>query len=185
MKLADEQTILALMSDPKTKDKGFLRLMDAYKQQVYWHIRRMVAIHEDAQDILQETFINVYKYFDTFKGDSSLFTWIYRIANNECLRHLNKKSKIRSVESNEYEENEFTGDVYAETDSENSDVILKKFEKAVSRLPDKQRLVFNMRYYDEISYEDMSRIVDTSVNTLKTNYHYACDKIKKYLLEDA
>ncbi len=185
MKSADEQTILALMSDPKTKDKGFLRLMDAYKQQVYWHIRRMVVIHEDAQDILQETFINVYKYFDTFKGDSRLFTWIYRIANNECLRHLNKKSKIKSVVSNDYEENEFVGDEYAETDSENSDVILKKFEKAVSRLPDKQRLVFNMRYYDEISYEDMSRIADTSVNTLKTNYHYACEKIKKYLLEDA
>src|SRR5574344_571653 len=133
MKLADEQTILALMSDPKTKDKGFLRLMDAYKQQVYWHIRRMVAIHEDAQDILQETFINVYKYFDTFKGDSSLFTCIYRIANNECLRHLNKKNKKKYIKTNKYEENEFTGHVYAQKYSENSDVILKKKKKAVSR----------------------------------------------------
>jgi RNA polymerase sigma-70 factor (ECF subfamily) len=182
MNEADEAYIFLMMKDPRLRDKGFLQLMDAYKEPIYSHIRRLVVSHEDAEDILQETFINVYRFADSFKGESRVFTWLYRIATNECTKHFrrNKKWINNAVK--------ITGEMAGEVsgnDSDNSDLILFKFQSAILRLPEKQRIVFNLRYYDELSYEDIGQILNSSVNTLKTNYHYASEKIKQYLIEQA
>lgn len=178
---ADAQ-IFSMIKDPVLRDKAFLQLMDTYKEPIYWHIRRLVVSHEDAEDILQETFINVYRFSDTFKGESRIFTWLYRIATNECTRHFRKNKKWikNAVKITEGMAGEFSGN-----DTENSDAILIKFQQAILQLPEKQKIVFNMRYYDELSYEDIGQILNSSVNTLKTNYHYASEKIKQYLIDHA
>jgi len=176
-----DASILLMLKDPATKDKGFLQLMEIYKEPIYWHIRRLVVSHEDAEDILQETFIQVYRFAGSFKGESKMYTWLYRIATNECIRHFRKNKKWAS-DSGSIEK--MSGEL-SETDSENSDAILVKFQQAILQLPEKQRIVFNLRYYDELSYEEIGQILNSSVNTLKTNYHYASEKIKKYLIDHA
>lgn len=176
-------TILFLMiKDPNSKDKGFLQLMDAYKKPLYWYIRRLVVSHEDAEDILQETFINVYRYADSFKGESKIFTWLYRIATNECSKHFRKNKNW--LKNAALLTDKMIADLSA-NDSENAETMLVKFQQAILGLPEKQRIVFNLRYYDELTYEDMSQILNSSVNALKTNYHYASEKIKQYLIDHA
>jgi RNA polymerase sigma-70 factor (ECF subfamily) len=177
-----DSTILELCKNPSSRDIGFTLLMDKYKKPVYWHIRRLVYSHDDAEDILQETFIQVYRHASSFRGDSKIFTWLYRIATNECTRYFRKnKTKKNLSQSLNHEISE---DI-SETDAEDSQAIILKFQRAVLQLPEKQRIVFNLRYYDEISYEDMAQILNSSVNTLKTNYHYASEKIKKYMIDHA
>lgn len=156
--------------------------MDTYKEPIYWYIRRLVVSHEDAEDILQETFINVYRFAGSFKGESRIFTWLYRIATNECTKHFRKNNKWKNntVTITERMAGELSG-----SDTENSDAILIKFQQAVLQLPEKQKIVFNLRYYDELSYEDIGQILNSSVNTIKTNYHYASIKIKQYLIDHA
>ena len=182
MEETTEAHMISLMKDPVSRDKGFLQLMDSYKEPIYWHIRRLVVSHEDAEDILQETFIKVYRFSDSFKGESRIFTWLYRIATNECTKHFRKNKRWidKAVKIKEGMTGEWTG-----SDSEDGDAILVKFQHAILQLPEKQRIVFNMRYYDELSYEDIGQILDSSVNTLKTNYHYASEKIKQYLIDHA
>ncbi len=177
-----DSDILLMLKDPAQRDKGFLKLMDLYKEPVYWHIRRLVLSHEDAQDILQETFIKVYRHANSFRGDCKFYTWLYRIATNECSRHfrINKKKMNASSSMIEDMANKVSGNGI-----ENSNSILFKFQQAVLQLPEKQKIVFNLRYYDELSYKDISQILNTTVNTLKTNYHYASEKIKKHLIENA
>lgn len=177
-----DATIFSMIKDPSSRDKGFLKLMDTYKKPIYWHIRRLVVSHEDAEDILQETFIQVYRFAGSFKGESKIYTWLYRIATNECTRHF-RKNKNWMKNSGSIAE-KMSGEL-SETDGENSDVILFKFQKAILQLPEKQRIVFNLRYYDELSYEDIGQILNSSVNSLKTNYHYASEKIKQYLIDHA
>ncbi|MCL6101505.1 MAG: RNA polymerase sigma factor [Bacteroidetes bacterium] len=174
--------ILKLIKDPATRDKGFLQLMDTYKKPIYWHIRRLVVLHEDAEDILQETFIQVYRYANSFKGESKIFTWIYRIATNECRKHFRKNKKR---EKNIGPMNKETSDELSGTDAFESETILFKFQEAILQLPEKQQIVFNLRYYDELSYEEIGQILNSSVNSLKTNFHYASKKIKQYLLNQA
>lgn len=182
MKEAADETIFSMIKDPALRDKGFLQLMDIYKEPIYWHIRRLVVSHEDAEDILQETFIQVYRFAASFKGESKIYTWLYRIATNECTRHFRKnKNRMRNSVTIS---GKITGEL-SEVDAENSDVILYKFQQAILQLPEKQRLVFNLRYYDELSYEDIGQILNSSVNSLKTNYHYASEKIKQYLIDHA
>lgn len=171
-----------MIKDPNSKDKGFLQLMDAYKKPLYWYIRRLVVSHEDAEDILQETFINVYRYADSFKGESKPFTWLYRIATNECSKHFRKNKNW--LKNAELLTDKMIADLSA-NDSENAETMLVKFQQAILGLPEKQRIVFNLRYYDELTYEDMSQILNSSVNALKTNYHYASEKIKQYLIDHA
>jgi len=173
---------LELCKNPASRDIGFTLLMDKYKKPVYWHIRRLVYSHDDAEDILQETFIQVYRHASSFRGDSKIFTWLYRIATNECTRYF-RKNKSRQNISNSLN-NEIAADI-SETDAQDSQAIILRFQQAVMQLPEKQRIVFNLRYYDELSYEDIAQILNSSVNTLKTNYHYASEKIKKYLIEEA
>lgn len=174
--------LLAMMKNPASKDKGFMQLMEAYQKPLYWHIRRLVVSHEDAEDILQETFINVYRFADSFKGESRVFTWLYRIATNECTKHFRKnKNWMKKAEAiTEKMLNDFTGN-----DADISEKMLVKFQQAILQLPEKQKVVFNLRYYEELSYEEISQITDSSVSTLKTNYHYASEKIKQYLIEQA
>lgn len=164
------------LADP---DKGFRMLVEAYQSQIYWHIRRMVISHEDAQDVLQETFIRVFRSMDDFRRESSLNTWIYRIATNECLRLLNrrKESAVSTEEVQEELLNKLMASDYVDYDN----AMEVKFQQAILRLPEKQRVVFNLRYYDELKYEEISRITDTKVETLKSNYHFAKEKIKEYM----
>jgi len=176
-----ESEILSLIQDPLTRDNGFLLLMNTYQKQLYWHIRRLVVSHEDAEDILQETFILVYNHLSTFKGESKLYTWLYRIATNECNRYFRQKDfRIKREELLSEE----TSELAAGSELEGSDEIVLKFQKAIQQLPNKQKVVFTLRYYDDLSYEDIAQVLHTSVGTLRTNYHFAFEKIKQYLVDN-
>jgi RNA polymerase sigma-70 factor, ECF subfamily len=175
-----EPEILSLIQDPLTKDDGFLLLMNTYQKQLYWHIRRLVVTHEDAEDILQETFILVYNHLSSFKGESKLYTWLYRIATNECNRYF--RHKDFRIEREELLSEEASA-LAVGPELANSDDILLTFQKAIQQLPNKQKVVFTLRYYDELPYEDIAQILHTSVGTLRTSYHFAFEKIKKYLAD--
>ena len=156
-------------------------LVRTYQQRVYWHVRKMVIDHDDADDITQEVFIKIHKAIETFREDSQLFTWIYRIATNECLNFLTKKRRRFFLPIEDIEPQ-----LAAKLDSSDmisGDEIQRKLQKAVLQLPDKQRLVFNMKYFDDLSFEDMSEITKTSVGALKASYHHAVRKIEDYLTE--
>jgi RNA polymerase sigma-70 factor, ECF subfamily len=170
--------LIKVLQNPSTRDEGFTLLMNRYKKRIYWYIRRLVVSHEDAEDVLQETFINAYRYAGSFNGNSKIYTWLYRIATNECtaLFRRNKNKGHKPVEITQRIENELK-----EYMQETSDEMLVKLQQAISQLPEKQRIVFNLRYYDELNYEEMEEVVGSSANTLKTNYHYATEKIKNYL----
>ena len=165
-------------SDPK---KGFKMLMDKFQEPIYYYIRRLVVSHEDAEDVLQEVFIRVYRGWEQFRGESSLSTWIYRIATNESLRLLNARKNEEAIAAEEVQEelmNKLKASDYIDYENE----LAVKFQEAILSLPEKQRQVFNLRYYDELEYEEISRILDSKVDALKVNYHYAKEKIKEYIL---
>ncbi|GEN75582.1 RNA polymerase sigma factor [Chryseobacterium hagamense] len=155
--------------------------MDAYQSRLYWHIRRIIVDGDLAQDTLQETFIKAYQNFHQFKNDSQLYTWLYRIATNEALQQLNKLKRMQKTDEDpEYHMQNLVAD-NASGDAEEIQILL---QKAIQSLPEKQKLVFMMRYYDDLPYEEISKIVDMSVGTLKTNYHYAKQKIEDYIKEN-
>lgn len=177
----EDKELLLKVRNPETRGYGFNLLVRAYQQRVYWLVRKMVIDHDDADDITQEVFIKVHKAIDQFREDSQLYTWIYRIATNECLSFLNRKKRrfFLPIE-------DVAGQLTATIDSTpglEGDEIQKKLQKALLKLPDKQRLVFNMRYYDDLSYEDMAEITKTSVGALKASYHHAVKKIEEFLTE--
>ncbi|WP_242917436.1 RNA polymerase sigma factor [Pontibacter liquoris] len=182
MTTTTDEEILSLFREQSTKSNGFTLLMNKYNERIYWHIRRLVVSHDDAQDILQETFINVYNGLDGFAGDSGLYTWLYRIATNECLRLFRNRKKFLVSEK---EVNKKLINQLYESSAIDAEEILLKFQEAILRLPEKQQLVFNMRYYDELTYEEISQVLNSSVATLKTNYHYASSRIKEYMLKDS
>lgn len=180
MKIKDAE-IIALMQNPRTLEKGTRALMDAYQSRLYWHIRRIIVDGDLAQDTLQETFIKAYQNFHQFKNDSQLYTWLYRIATNESLQQINKLKKMQKTDEDpEYYMQNIVAD-NAQSDAEEIQIFL---QKAIQSLPEKQKLVFMMRYYDDLPYEEISKIVDMSVGTLKTNYHYAKQKIEEYIKEN-
>ena len=167
-------------SDPK---KGFKMLMDNFQVPIYNYIRRLVGLHEDAEDVLQEVFIQIYRHWDQFRNESSLSTWIYRIATNESLRLLNSSKKRETVSTEDMQESlisQLRASDYVDYENE----LAVKFQEAILRLPEKQRLVFNLRYYDELDYEEIAHILDGKVDALKVNYHYAKEKIKEYILNN-
>ncbi len=163
-----------------SREKGFKLLMDAFQRPIYYYIRRMVVSHEDAEDILQEVFIRVFKHLERFRNESALGTWIYRIATNECLRFLSKRGE-EALSTEEMQE-ELIGKLKASDYIDYESEVAVKFQEAILSLPEKQRIVFNLRYYDELEYEEIARILDSKVETLKVNYHYAKNKIKDYIL---
>lgn len=163
------------------RERGFKMLMDSFQVPIYNYIRRLVVSHEDAEDVLQEVFIRVFRHLGQFRSESSLSTWIYRIATNESLRLLNSRKEEGNIASEEVQEeliNKLQASDYIDYDNE----LVVKFQEAILNLPEKQRLVFNLRYYDELEYEEIARILDSKVETLKVNYHYAKEKIKEYIL---
>lgn len=175
----DDHTILALFKDDATRNSALSQLIEKYQQRLYWHIRKIVIDHNDSDDVLQNTFIKIWKGLENFKGESQLYTWIYRIATNEALSHLKQKQRLNtsSIHPIEYQlSKSLESDQYF-----NGDEIQLKLQRAILTLPEKQRLVFNMRYYDETPYEEMSGILDTSVGALKASYHIAAKKIEEYL----
>lgn len=173
-----ESEIIELMSSDKTREKGVRLMMDAYQSRLYWHIRRLIVDHDLAQDVLQDTFIKAYQNFHQFKQDSQLYTWLYRIATNESLQQLNKMKRMqKSDEGSEYH----LQNLVAENAGADADEIQILLQKAIQSLPEKQKLVFTFRYYEDLPYEEISRILDMSVGTLKTNYHYAKQKVEDYI----
>lgn len=178
----EDKELLQKIRDPATRNYGFNLLVREYQQRVYWHVRKMVIDHDDADDLTQEIFIKIHRYIDSFREDSQLFTWIYRIATNECLSFLNRKKRRFFLP---------IGDVQQElmakletSDNISADEIQLKLQKALLKLPDKQRLVFNMKYFDELPYEKIAEITDTSVGALKASYHHAVKKIEEYLSQE-
>lgn len=176
-----ETEIIQLMSSDKSREKGVRLMMDAYQSRLYWHIRRFVVDHDLAQDILQDTFIKAYQNFHQFKQESQLYTWLYRIATNESLQQLNKLNKMQK--SDEDSTNHLQN-LVADNIQPDADEIQVLLQKAINTLPEKQKLVFNMRYYDDLPYEEISQILDMSVGTLKTNYHYAKQKVEDFIKQN-
>lgn len=177
----DAALILRLTSE-KTKDSAFKELLAIYKERLYWHIRKIVVSHDDADDVLQNTFIKVYKNIHNFKGESKLFSWMYRIATNEAITHLKHDTKLKST-NNEALQKQTLANLQADVYFEGSEIQLK-LQQAMATLPQKQLLVFNMRYFDELKYSEMSEILDTSEGALKASYHIAIKKIEAYLTSD-
>lgn len=178
----EDQELLVKIRDPETKNYGFNLLIRAYQERIYWHIRKMVIDHDDSDDLVQEVFIKVWKNLDKFREDSRLYTWIYRIATNECLNFLNKKRKRFFIPIHDVAQ-----ELSNKLDSGqhiSGDEIQMKLQKALLKLPDKQRLVFNMKYFDEMKFNEISEITGTSVGALKASYHLAVKKIERNLSED-
>lgn len=177
----EDQELLLKIRNPDTRSYGFNLLVRQYQQRVYWHVRKMVIDHDDADDLTQEVFIKIHKYIDGFREDSQLFTWVYRIATNECLSFLNKKKKRFFLPLEDVGEQ-----LSAKLDSSmdiDGDEIQKRLQKAILKLPDKQRLVFNMKYFDDLPYEAIAGITKTSVGALKASFHHAVKKIESFLAE--
>ena len=178
MHINEQSEILRLIARDETREKGFRLILSAYKTRLYWLIRRIVVVHEDADDVLQNTFIRIWESLHKYRGDSKIYTWIYRIAVNEALGFL-KKKKRQNLSLSEYGEvlcAQLEADVYFEGDE-----FQLKLQKALLRLPEKQRLVFNLRYFEEMKYQDMAKVLDKSEGALKANYHHAVKKIEDFV----
>lgn len=176
----DDIQLLTDFGRAESREKAFNQLVRKYQQRVYLLVRKMVIDHDDADDVVQEIFIKVWKNLDRFEGDSQLFTWIYRIATNECLRFLERKKKKKFWISI----NNASTELAAKLDSSphiSGDEVQKKLQKALLRLPDKQRMVFNLKYFEELKYEEMAEVTSTSVGALKASYHHAVKKIEEDL----
>ncbi|WP_232829253.1 RNA polymerase sigma factor [Aureibaculum luteum] len=174
-----EGDLISELKNPSTQEKAFRELMSLYKERLYWHIRKIVISHDDADDVLQNTFIKVYKNIDKFNAESKIYSWMYRIATNESITFINKRAKMRQVDVNELQSEmiqNLESDVYFDGDE-----IQLKLQKAVATLPQKQQLVFNMKYFDNMKYQDISDVLETSVGALKASYHHAVKKIEKYI----
>jgi len=176
IKKTDDIALQRKLHDPDHREEGFKELMQQYGRTLYWHIRRIVVGHEDAEDVLQETCIKVMKGIGTYKGEGPLVMWLYRIATREALQHLRRQAGLfQSIDS-------LTAKLQAESHLDGNELAVL-FQQALLTLPTQQRIAFNMRYYDELSYEEISRITGKSVATLKTNYHYATQRVKDYINE--
>ncbi len=177
--MIDENQLVSLLKNSKTQEKAFRNLISLYKERIYWHIRKIVLNHEDTDDILQNTFIKVFKNIHSFNEESKLYTWIYRIATNEAITFINKKAKQSQVDLSELQ-TQMTNNLQQD-ELFNGEEIQHILQKAIITLPQKQQLVFNMKYFDEMKYQEMSEILDTSVGALKASYFHAVKKIEKYI----
>ena len=175
----EDNFILQNILDESTVDYGFNLLTRKYQERVYWHIRKMVIDHDDTNDLVQDVFIKIWKNIGSFRKDSNLFTWIYRIATNETLTFLAKKKKRFFIPIHDLSEE--LESKLEESDLIDGDEIQMKLQKALLKLPEKQRLVFNMKYFDELKFKDIAVITGTSVGALKASYHHATKKIEEYL----
>ena len=182
MEPINDEELLKMINYSKTREKGFRVLVETYQRNVYGIVRKMVIIHEDANDVVQNTFIKAFRNIHKFNQKSTLFTWIYRIAVNESLNFIEKKKRMLSSSIDDYlEKMENYVDQSPLIDGNEIEI---KLQKAILKLPTKQRLIFNLRYFDELPYEEMSKITETSVGSLKAGYHHAVKKIEEFLKQD-
>jgi len=176
---ATDTELLIQFRDPVTKEKAYTAIIKKYQEKLYWHIRRMVVDHDDANDVLQNVFIRVWKGLENFREDSQLYTWLYRIATNESLTFIEQQKKRNAVSLNDDEaglSNKVKADQHFDFQK-----LEWKLQLAIQQLPEKQRVVFNLRYYDEMPYEEMSKVLETSEGALKASYHHAVKKIEDYI----
>ena len=177
--MKDEKLLVTQLKNPDSQEEAFRNLMSLYKKRLYWHIRKIVLSHDDADDVLQNTFIKVFKNIHSFKENSKLYSWMYRIATNEAITFINKKAAKQHVDISELQykmADNLQSDTYY-----SGDEIQQILQKAIVTLPQKQQLVFNMKYFDEMKYTDMSEILGTSVGALKASYFHAVKKIEVFL----
>lgn len=175
----EDAYILQKFEDEKTRHEAFSLLLNKYQQKVYWHIRRMVLNHDDADDLVQDVFIKVWKNLNNFRQDSQLYTWLYRIATNESITFLNKKKAKNNISIDEVSEQ--LSNSLNQEDCFTGDAIQRKLQQALLILPTKQKLVFNMKYYDDMKFQEISDVLGTSVGALKASYHLAVKKIEQHL----
>jgi RNA polymerase sigma-70 factor (ECF subfamily) len=178
----EEKDFILQLLNPKTQNSAFQKLLSDYKRPLYNIIRNIVLDHDDANDVLQNTFIKVFQNLNNFKGDSKLYSWIYRIATNEAITFINKKAKISGGTCGELK-SRIVENLEADTHFDGNEIQIK-LQKAILTLPEKQQLVFKMRYFEEIKYEEMSTILGTSVGALKASYHLAVKKIENFMNKD-
>lgn len=177
--MVEERDLVAALQTKEAKEEAFRELVSQYKERLYWQIRNMVLDHDDADDVLQNTFIKVFRNIDSFKGESKLHTWMYRIAANESITFLNNKAKRNNVSLDNVKNSAVSGlesDVYFE-----GDTMQLLFQKAIATLPERQRLIFTMKYFEDHTYEELSKILETSVGGLKSSYHIAVKKITEFI----
>ena len=177
--MTDETVLIEQLINVQTKEKAFKELISLYKERLYWHVRKIVISHDDTDDVLQNTFIKIYKNIGKFKQESKLFSWMYRIATNEAITFINKRNKERKIDISEVQEHlvsTLENDIYF-----SGEEIQGILQKAIASLPQKQQLVFNMKYFDNIKYTQISEILGTSVGALKASYFHAVKKIESYI----
>ena len=177
--MSEEQVLLTALKSKDNQQQAFNTLVRQYKERLYWHIRNIVLDHSDADDVLQNTFIKVFRNIDRFNGESKIYTWMYRIATNESLNLLSKRAKEKYITIEEVRQQvleQLESDVYFE-----GGTIELQLQRAIAKLPEKQQLVFNMKYFGKHTFEELSEILETSVGGLKSNYHHAVKKITEYL----
>jgi RNA polymerase sigma-70 factor (ECF subfamily) len=178
--LQDDKELLFQFKNEATREAAFTSIIKKYQEKLYWHIRRMVVEHEDANDVLQNLFIKVWKNLENFREDSQLYTWLYRIATNECLTFLEQQKKRSSISISD-EDSQMGNKLKADSNFDGNKLEWK-LQLAIQKLPEKQKAVFNLRYFDEMPYEEMSRVLGTSEGALKASYHHAVKKIEDYIL---
>ncbi|WP_101690140.1 RNA polymerase sigma factor [Dysgonomonas massiliensis] len=182
MQNIEDESLVSRLLDESTLQAAFAELVNKYSESLYWQIRKIVISHDDANDVLQNTFIKIWSSIANFRGDSKLSTWLYRIAINESISFLNKQRAMNKTSLDDVDNHlihKLENDVYFDGDEAQL-----KLQKAVLTLPEKQRIVFNMKYFDEMKYEEISEILETSVGALKASYHHAVKKIEDFLLSD-
>ena len=177
--MQEEKDFIQELLDPKTQNEAFQKLLQDYQRPLYNHIRNIVLNHDDTDDVLQNTFIKVFQYLNGFKGESKLFSWMYRIATNEAITFINQKSK-RNGTTSEAMQTRIVENLQADVYFDGNEIQLK-LQKAILLLPEKQQLVFKMKYFEELKYEEISEIVGTSVGALKASYHHAVKKIEDFM----
>ncbi len=182
MKQVEDSEILQKFSVQKTQNEAFNLLLNKYQQKIYWHIRRLVIDHDDSDDLVQETFVKVWKNLANFRSDSQLYTWIYRIATNESITFLNKKKLKNNVSLDDV-----SGELAESLTSASyfdGDKIQRKLQEAILTLPEKQRIIFNMKYFDDMKYDEISAVLGTTVGALKASFHIAVKKIESILINE-
>lgn len=181
MKQVEDSEILEKFSSERTKNEAFNLLLQKYQQKIYWHIRRLVIDHDDADDLVQETFVKVWKNLANFRSDSQLYTWIYRIATNESITFLNRKKQKYNIPLDEVSGE--LSEKLAASSYFDGDKLERKLQQAVLTLPEKQRIIFNMKYFDDMKYEEISEVLGTSVGALKASFHIAAKKIETFFIK--
>jgi RNA polymerase sigma-70 factor (ECF subfamily) len=177
---AEEQQLIAMLQSPKQQEKGFRMLMQTYQERLYWHIRAFLPQHQAADEVLQNTFVKVFRGINSFRQQSRLYTWLYKIATNEALTYIAKEKRYQN--QLEFDDNFHAQEAAADAQID-AKATLQLLQKAITSLPDKQKIVFNLRYYQEMPYEEMSQLLSTSVGALKASYHHAVKKVEAFLRE--